>query len=70
MRCLEKQAARRFQTMAGLKSALQQVSSQPADKQPSIAVLPVTDRVRERITSTSATVWPKKLSTHWSTYRG
>jgi len=40
MRCLEKQAARRFQTMAELREALQQVSAKTADKQPSIAVLP------------------------------
>ena len=43
MRCLEKQAARRFQTMTELKSALQQIASQPPDTQPSIAVLPFTD---------------------------
>jgi TolB-like protein len=40
MRCLEKQAARRFQTMAELREALQQVTAKPAEKQPSIAVLP------------------------------
>jgi TolB-like protein/predicted Ser/Thr protein kinase len=40
MRCLEKQAARRFQTMAELREALQQVTAKPVEKQPSIAVLP------------------------------
>jgi serine/threonine-protein kinase len=40
MRCLEKQAPRRFQTMTELRQALQQVSAKPAEKQPSIAVLP------------------------------
>jgi TolB-like protein/Tfp pilus assembly protein PilF len=40
MRCLEKQAARRFQSMAELRQALQGVSAKPAEKQPSVAVLP------------------------------
>jgi eukaryotic-like serine/threonine-protein kinase len=40
MRCLEKQAARRFQSMAELRQALQGVSAKPAEQQPSIAVLP------------------------------
>jgi serine/threonine-protein kinase len=40
MRCLEKQPARRFQSMAELREALQQVTAKPAEKQPSIAVLP------------------------------
>jgi eukaryotic-like serine/threonine-protein kinase len=40
MRCLEKQAARRFQSMAELRGALQQATAKPAEKQPSIAVLP------------------------------
>jgi serine/threonine-protein kinase len=40
MRCLEKQAARRFQTMAELREALQQETAKPVEKQPSIAVLP------------------------------
>jgi len=42
MRCLEKQAARRFQTMAGLREALGKVAQAraSAQQQPSIAVLP------------------------------
>ncbi len=40
MRCLEKQATRRFQTMAELREALQQMTARPVDKEPSIAVLP------------------------------
>jgi eukaryotic-like serine/threonine-protein kinase len=40
MRCLEKQAARRFQNMAELREALRQVTVGPVEKQPSIAVLP------------------------------
>jgi len=39
-RCLAKPPDQRFQTMADVRTALQQVSSKPADKQPSIAVLP------------------------------
>jgi serine/threonine-protein kinase len=39
-RCLAKPPEQRFQTMAEVRTALQQVSSKPADKQPSIAVLP------------------------------
>src|SRR5580704_16789398 len=40
MQCLEKQPARRFQTMAELREALLQAAAKPVDKQPSIAVLP------------------------------
>src|SRR5271154_620090 len=40
MRCLENQAARRFQSMAELREALQQATAKPVEKQPSIAVLP------------------------------
>jgi serine/threonine protein kinase/tetratricopeptide (TPR) repeat protein len=39
-RCLTKEPAQRFQTMAELKAALEQVSAKPLDEQPSIAVLP------------------------------
>ena len=42
-RCLAKQAAQRFQTMTEVKAALEQVSEKPADRQPSIAVLPFAD---------------------------
>jgi eukaryotic-like serine/threonine-protein kinase len=40
LRCLEKQPARRFQTMAELREALLQAAAKPVEKQPSIAVLP------------------------------
>src|SRR5208337_2427595 len=41
VRCLEKQAARRFQTMAELRQALGQAQAgAPVQQQPSIAVLP------------------------------
>jgi TolB-like protein len=43
MRCLEKQAARRFQSMGELREALQQSTAKPVEKQPSIAVLPFAD---------------------------
>jgi len=39
-RCLRKSPADRFQTMAEVKAALQQLSAKPAERQPSIAVLP------------------------------
>ena len=39
-RCLSKPPGERFQTMADLKTALEQVLTRPADHQPSIAVLP------------------------------
>jgi len=42
-RCLAKQPAQRFQTMADVKAALEEVSLKPADRQPSIAVLPFAD---------------------------
>jgi len=47
MRCLEKQAARRFQSMAELREALQQATAKPAEKQPSIAVLPFANMSRD-----------------------
>jgi serine/threonine-protein kinase len=40
MRCLAKQPAERFQKMADVRTALEQVSTKPAESQPSIAVLP------------------------------
>jgi TolB-like protein/predicted Ser/Thr protein kinase len=43
MRCLAKQPAQRFQTMAEVKTALEQVSVKPAEQQASIAVLPFAD---------------------------
>ena len=43
MRCLAKQPAQRFQTMAEVKTALEQISAKPTEQQPSIAVLPFTD---------------------------
>jgi eukaryotic-like serine/threonine-protein kinase len=39
-RCLSKQAAARFQSMAEVKAALDQIGAKPAERQPSIAVLP------------------------------
>jgi TolB-like protein/Flp pilus assembly protein TadD len=39
-RCLAKQPAQRFQTVAEVKAALEQVSTKPSEQQPSIAVLP------------------------------
>ena len=39
-RCMAKQPAQRFQSMAEVRAALQQVTAKPAEKQPSIAVLP------------------------------
>jgi eukaryotic-like serine/threonine-protein kinase len=40
MRCLAKQPGQRFQTIAEVKNALEQISVKQAEKQPSIAVLP------------------------------
>jgi serine/threonine-protein kinase len=40
MRCLAKRPAQRFQTIAEVKAALEQVAAKPAEQQPSIAVLP------------------------------
>jgi eukaryotic-like serine/threonine-protein kinase len=48
MRCLEKQAARRFQSMAEVRGALLQVTAKPAEKQPSIAVLPFANMSADR----------------------
>jgi eukaryotic-like serine/threonine-protein kinase len=42
-RCLQKRSGDRFQTMAELKAALEQLSATSADRQPSIAVLPFAD---------------------------
>jgi eukaryotic-like serine/threonine-protein kinase len=42
-RCLPKEPAQRFQTMADVRTALEQLSVEPADQQPSIAVLPFAD---------------------------
>ena len=39
-RCLAKQPGQRFQTMAEVRVALEQISIKPANRQPSIAVLP------------------------------
>jgi TolB-like protein/Tfp pilus assembly protein PilF len=39
-RCLAKQPAQRFPSMAKVQSALQQLAAKPVDQQPSIAVLP------------------------------
>jgi serine/threonine protein kinase/Tfp pilus assembly protein PilF len=43
MRCLAKQPAQRYQTMAEVKAALEQVGAKSEEQQPSIAVLPFTD---------------------------
>ncbi len=43
MRCLSKQPGQRYQTMAEVKAALEQIAAKPAEQQPSIAVLPFTD---------------------------
>ena len=40
MRCLRKSPMDRYQTMAELKKALEEVAANPVDRQPSIAVLP------------------------------
>jgi TolB-like protein len=42
-RCLQKEPAQRFQTMADVRTALEQLSVKPVDQQPSIAVLPFAD---------------------------
>ncbi len=39
-RCLHKASAQRFQTMADVRAALEQLAAKPPDLQPSIAVLP------------------------------
>jgi TolB-like protein/Tfp pilus assembly protein PilF len=46
-RCLAKQPRDRFATMAELRTALEQISSKPADAQPSIAVLPFANMSRD-----------------------
>ena len=43
MRCLAKQPTQRYQTMAEVKAALEQVGAKPEEQQPSIAVLPFID---------------------------
>jgi len=47
-RCLRKAPAQRFQTMAEVRTALEQLSAKPADRQPSIAVLPFADMSEAR----------------------
>jgi eukaryotic-like serine/threonine-protein kinase len=47
-RCLSKPPGQRFQTMADVKAALEQVLTKPADQQPSIAVLPFADMSEAR----------------------
>jgi eukaryotic-like serine/threonine-protein kinase len=42
-RCLEKAPARRFQSIGDVRAAFEQLTTQPADRQPSIAVLPFAD---------------------------
>jgi eukaryotic-like serine/threonine-protein kinase len=42
-RCLQKEPARRFQTIADVRTALEQIGSSPAEAPPSIAVLPFTN---------------------------
>ena len=39
-RCLAKQPAQRFQSIAEVRAALEQISTKPVEQQPSIAVLP------------------------------
>jgi serine/threonine protein kinase len=46
-RCLAKSAVDRFQTMAELKSALERLAARPAERQPSIAVLPFANMSRD-----------------------
>jgi serine/threonine-protein kinase len=47
-RCLAKQPAQRYQTIAEVKAALQAVSARPAKQQPSIAVLPFANMSADR----------------------
>ena len=47
MRCLAKEPSDRFQTMADVKAALERISAQPAQRQPSIAVLPFANMSRD-----------------------
>ncbi len=42
-RCLRKAPAERFQSMAEVRAALEQISAKPVERQPSIAVLPFAD---------------------------
>jgi serine/threonine-protein kinase len=46
-RCLAKAPTDRFQSMAELKVALERISAQPAERQPSIAVLPFANMSRD-----------------------
>jgi len=46
-RCLAKSPAERFQSMAELRAALERISSRPAERQPSIAVLPFANMSRD-----------------------
>jgi TolB-like protein/Tfp pilus assembly protein PilF len=47
MRCLAKASSDRFQTMTEAKAALERVAVQPAQRQPSIAVLPFANMSRD-----------------------
>ena len=46
-RCLAKSPAERFQSMAELRAALERISARPAERQPSIAVLPFSNLSRD-----------------------
>ena len=46
-RCMAKQPAQRFQSMAEVRAALQQVTVKPVEKHPSIAVLPFANMSRD-----------------------
>jgi serine/threonine-protein kinase len=48
MRCLRKAPEQRFQTIAEVKKALEQVTAKPAEKQPSIAVLPFANMSQDK----------------------
>jgi serine/threonine-protein kinase len=47
MRCMAKQASGRFQSMADIRAALQNVSAKPPERRPSIAVLPFANMSRD-----------------------
>jgi eukaryotic-like serine/threonine-protein kinase len=47
LRCLRKSPAQRFQTMHEVKGALQRIAARPAERQPSIAVLPFANMSRD-----------------------
>ena len=46
-RCLAKQPAQRFQSIAEVRAALESISTKPAEQQPSIAVLPFANMSRD-----------------------